>query len=369
MARAHAGRHVAPLVLAGLAALTSTPAGAADAPALLRFRIRPGAVIDLGWTGLAHGQPWPADQHLVFAVDCGTDGTGPCTLSGGAPGDVFGAPVPLSAGGVSACVVNRLRAPVSGTIDAGTGCGEIHLALTATVTLAQDVGRPCALCTGDTTAHDGRKDGRCSDGPRAGKPCEAESTSALFGGATSNDCPAPGADVGALALDLTLTTGKATRTAETRCASTLLPGACFCEGQLQPTACLSATCPADERCATGPYDGACSGQPFRGCMMGSGTAECADVAPGAGSCETRVRSCFDQTITAEGVCSPTAPTYVAAFCAAATRAASINASAGLPGPARLVLPLERLPEPAAAPASGAPGRPTPRAAAPPSGDR
>ena len=48
-------------------------------------------------------------------------------------------------------------------------------------------------------------------------------------------------------------------------------------------------------------------------------------------------------ITATGQCDPKTPTYVAVFCTPQTRAAALNSAAGLPGPARLVLPLERVP--------------------------
>ena len=43
-----------------------------------------------------------------------------------------------------------------------------------------------------------------------------------------------------------------------------------------------------------------------------------------------------------GTCDPATPTYVALFCAGATRAPAVNATAGLPGPARLLPPLERV---------------------------
>jgi hypothetical protein len=317
-------------------------APAAAGPTVVRYRVRDGSAIDLGWTGLAHQQPWPSEQRVEFTLDCRS--RAPCTVGGGAAGAIFGAPIPLSTGGVPACVVSRLRSPLAGSADPATGCGDLHLALTSTVYLGSEVAQPCPRCVGDRIANDGRKDGRCDRGPSAGNACDANAASTLFG-TTSNDClPPPASAVGTLAIDLApLTTGSVRLVAERDC-KLRRPGLadrCTCAEQRQPNECASGVCGADERCEA-PIEGVCAGAPFRGCTLGSGAAECEAVSRGAGTCEGRIRPCFGDVISATGSCDRAHPTYVAIFCAPATQAPAINATAGLPGPARLRLLLEAL---------------------------
>jgi hypothetical protein len=319
-------------------AQAQTPTAAAARAA---YKVRNGSSIDLGWTGIAHQQPWPTEQRIELALDCRSAAS--CTAGGGAAGAIFGAPVPLSTGGVPACVVSRLRAPLTGKVEPATGCGELRLALMSTVYTGRDVAQPCPRCVGDGTANDGRKDGRCDAGPNAGRACDANAASALFG-MTSNDCLPPSASiVGTLAIDLApLTTGSARLTADRQCAFHRpgLADHCVCAGQRQPNDCAAGTCGEGERCEA-PIEGICSTAPYRGCTLGSATAECA---PTGGTCEPRVRPCFGDVITATGACDRVHPAYVAIFCAPATQAPAINATAGLPGPARLRLELEALPE-------------------------
>jgi hypothetical protein len=312
-------------------------------PPIVRYRVRAASTIDLGWTGIAHHQPWPGEQRIEFALTCGEGGS--CTVSGGDAGAVFGAPVPLSTGGVPACVVNRLRAPLTGTADPATGCGELRLALTSTVHTAADVAQPCPRCNGDHVPNDGRKQGRCAGGLSSGNACDANSASALFG-ATSNDClPSQVSVIGTLAIEFApLTTGAVRIAAEREC-RLRRPGLvdhCYCPEQRQPNECSSGSCEANELCE-GPVDGVCSRAPYRSCSLGTGTRECEGLVAGTGTCEARIRPCFGDAIAATGSCHRTRPTYVALFCAPATQAPAINASAGLPGPARLRLALEAIP--------------------------
>ena len=309
----------------------------------MRYRILPGARVDLGWTGIAHAQAWPADQVLAFPVTCPEEDA-PCAVAGGAAGDPFGAPIPLAAGGIPACIVNRLRAPLGGSLERATGCAAIELRLTARVHLAESVARPCPVCAGDGAPNDGRREGRCEGGAHAGAACDAQGRSAAFG-ATSHDCPPRGDGIGDLPIDLTpLGTGTARLAGGPACAATRPGGACPCAGQMHRTACVSGTCPDGERCDGGPVDGVCEGQPFRECRLEAAAADCETRHPGAGRCIARPRPCFAATIAATGTCSPTRPTWVATFCAGATRATALNASTGLPGPGRLVLPVERVSE-------------------------
>jgi hypothetical protein len=336
-----------PAAAASPAALGSVAATKSGAPIPVLFRVRPGARADLGWTGISHGQPWPAEQRLGFALDCSAGGTR-CPALGGAPGDFFGAPIPLSSGGVPACIVNRLRTGVGGSVDTKSGCGELSLHLTASIFLGEEVARPCPVCRGDATANDGTRGGTCAGGATPGAACDAQSAGAF--GATSNDCaPNPGKNAGDLTIDVApLTTGGVELAPTLKCKAVTEKdaGRCHCAAQAQPSACVGTPCDAAGRCTDGPIDGACDGAPWRGCLPGTGRANCEDVEPGSGECQVSLRQCFGGTITASGACDPERPTYVGVFCTPQTRAAALNSAAGLPGPARLVLPLERVAVPA-----------------------
>jgi len=345
------------------AADAAAPASAAT-PTLARFRVSDASTIDIGWTGIAHHQPWTAEQPIELTLDCGADGE--CAAHGGAAGAIFGAPVALSSGGVPVCIVSRLREPLSGHVGAASGCGELRLALRSTVFSAGDLAHPCPVCAGDRAPNDGRADGRCAGGESAGTPCDANAASKLFG-ASSNAClPPAAATIGSLAIDLApLTTGSVHLTADGRCAHRR-PGMidhCYCPGQPQPNACDSGTCDGKEICE-GPVDGVCSVQPYRSCDLGNPKADCEERFPGAGTCGMRTRPCFNDTIAASGRCDPKEPTYVALFCAPATQAPGVNSTAGLPGPARLRLTLRAVTataahtkRPAGRPANRPPARP------------
>jgi hypothetical protein len=340
---AHEGHSTGPHPTDTPAANVSPGAAANVPPVPVVYRVRPGALADLGWTGISHGQPWPADQRLKFALDCSAGGAR-CKAFGGTQGDFFGAPIPLSAGGVPACIVNRLRTGVSGSVDPKTGCGELALYLASTIFLGETVANPCPVCRNDATPNDGKRDGTCEGGAGPGKPCDAESTSIL--GMTSNDCaPSPGKNAGELAIDVApLTTGEAELTATLTCKAVVGKNAphCFCAAQTQATACVGGGCEASGRCLEGPIDGICSGAPYRGCRPGTGRDDCEALQAGSGECQVSIRPCFSDRITGAGTCDPKTPTYVAVFCTPQTRAAALNSASGLPGPSRLILPLERI---------------------------
>lgn len=339
--RAHEGHTTGPHPTATASADAAPPQG----PVPVVYRILPSARADLGWTGMSHDQSWPPEQRLAFALDC-KPGEARCAAVGGTRGDFFGAPIPLSAGGIPACIVNRLRTGVGGSVDPKTGCGDLQIYLTSTIYTAANVALPCPVCNGDATPNDGKRDGRCQGGATDGAPCDAHSASPLFG-ATSNDCaPAAGSNAGELTIDLApLTTGEAAFDAKLTCK--MMPGKdaahCFCPAQVQANACSDGRCPGSGLCSDGPVDGACSKAPYRGCRLGSGRADCDDLVPGSGECRLLQRPCFGERITARGQCDPEHPTYVAVFCTPQTRAQALNVTSGLPGPSRIVLPLERVP--------------------------
>ena len=328
---------------------TTTPAGAASTvaaakPAPVVFRVRPEARADLGWTGISHQQAWPAEQRLAFALDCSAGGPR-CKAMGGARGDLFGAPIPLSSGGVPACIVNRLRTAVGGSVDPKSGCGDLQIYLTSAVFLGEEVGRPCPVCLADATPNDGKRDGHCKGGSADGAPCDAQGVSVALG-TTSNDCqPTPGKAAGELAIDLApLTTGDAALEASLSCKMGGGKDAarCACAAQVEANACLGGRCDGSKPCPDGPIDGMCSKASYRGCRPGTTKEDCEAVQPGSGVCEAVSRPCFGEKIVAKGRCDPKKPTYVGVFCTPQTGAAGLNSAAGLPGPSRLVLPLERM---------------------------
>ena len=304
----------------------------------LTYRVGSDATVDLGWTGISHGQTWPSGQAITFEMRCSSRGE-PCDVRSGRRGDLFGPPVPLSSGGVPVCLMNRLRVPVAGRLDA-SGCGTLVLALDTTVIMAQDVARPCPVCGGDGKPRDGRKDGHCEGGEKDGAPCDVEGDSVLFG-STSSDCTPSGSPVGTLPIEIgPLTTESFEWQADQPCGDGRSPTKCFCAGQAQANACSNGSC-ALSKCGKGPFDGYCSRAPFRSCKA-AGTADCDDKFPGAGKCAIRPRPCFGERITERGVCDKTRPVFAGKFCVAATSAPALNTTAGLPGPARLRLPLERV---------------------------
>lgn len=316
----------------------------------------PGSDLDTGWTGIAHNSESIHEAAVTTNLDCvGND----CTVDGAALVDtVFGAPLPLSSGGVSSCVVNEFREAVTGTYNCESGCGESAVKLRSRVFLVLDADKPCPPCVGDPTPNDGVKGGTCDGGKTPGAACDVGGISDLFqdagnaptdAGRTSNDCQPNGSPVGILSIDLNpLTTGTTTVTANQNCLSSAFPpGSCFCPGQVQANACTpDGVCPASGLCEQSPPIGRCSGQRFRGCDLTNGaTADCEDVFPGAGTCENELRPCFGTTITRTGQCGTENGVLASIFCIPATTAAAINTVAGLPGPGAVTLPASNVRRP------------------------
>jgi hypothetical protein len=357
-------------------------------------------VLDTGWTGLAHNQTVISDGKLTFTVSgcdspvrpCGTcDVSGPiqnlkadqgdinahrcsndtsikCDNDGGctSPGKCaffFGAPLPLSAGGVSTCVTNQVNGTVTGTVNVESGAFASALNLSSRVFNAIELAQPCPTCS-DTTLNDGTKGGTCSGGPKNGQPCDSNGSSAVPSfGKTSFDCPPnPGAVITTLSISLDGSSGTETMalTASSPPCSAAAGKKCFCpsDGQVtQPNACLDDTatpsvdesqCAADSQteghCAAGPIDPLCRIETFRGCL---GDSDC----PAAGdSCITQNRPCYldngavGGSVKAIGMADPpdnngeSDPTFAALFCVGKTNAA-VNAAAGLPGLGRIELPI------------------------------
>ena len=381
--------------------LTPTPTGSPQCPVAGEVESTAGTqkVLDTGWTGLAHNQTVIQDGKLTFTVSCNST-TKPCgTCNVGGPiqnlkadqGDInahrcandtsikcsgdpdcgtgkcqffFGAPLPLSAGGVSTCVTNQISGAVTGTANVESGAFHSTLNLTSRVYNGIETALPCPVCNGDATVNDGQKGGTCSGGPRNGQPCDGNGRSPIPSfGTTSFDCPPnPGALITALSIALDGSSGTETRTlgASSPVCSAAPSKKCFCpsDGQVtQPNACIDDTgvpgdgtlCQADSgsanegHCTEGPIDTHCQIETFRGCLV---PADC----PASGdSCISEARPCYldngTGSVTAVGHPDPpdasgiANPTFAALFCVGKTNAA-VNAAAGLPGLGRIELPLQ-----------------------------
>jgi hypothetical protein len=233
------------------------------------------------------------------SIECTSDSA--CT--GGTCKFFFGAPLPLTAGAVSTCVVNEVTGTISGTANIESGESEATVSLVSHVVQASDNSAPCPKCLNDPTPEDGNRGGTCSAGPREGQTCDVGGTSPTFG-PTSFDCPPPSNVIGN--LPITLPTSTSTRTRTLSADSPNCTGAagkkCFCSvcGTTAATPCFSnADCPAGITCG----GKLCFGGPTPGAPCatktdcGAGALFCSQPPNGAAS---KPNDCTDT------VCSPVA---------------------------------------------------------------
>ncbi len=206
-------------------------------------------------------------------------------------GCLLGLPQPLPNGGTSVCLVNRFVAPVSGHIDRAAGSTtDLAFEVASTTFLTGTAGgiysapdTVCPVCQRDGEAVAGSPaapaEGTCNGGERAGLPCTSTNPDGLSrdclpggvcmpgdsGCAPGIDTCAPGElcrddslNLGPLLLDMTLTTGTASRTST---------DGLFCPGQ-GPTqvGCFgrvtATNLPGFQECRTIEVDGAPAGGPL-----------------------------------------------------------------------------------------------------------
>jgi hypothetical protein len=360
----------------------------------LSFTARPGADLDTGWTGTSHDFSVQAGAVLageIGACDgqtdtvctffanvgshCSGDASRSCTESTQcAVGqscviNTYGAPLPLSSGGVPVCVVNRFAADATGTYDTATGSSEIVVLLNSLVHLSANVSQPCPICDcGDADPQTCQlgESGTCSDNPL--ESCIVEGTGPF--GPTSNDCPPnPASNVSGSGLVIPfdpLTSGTTSFASNQPCDGAGFQGqSCWCDGQPQPNACLNACdgggndgqpcandgeCPGapagackplcrqivgedagEGECVAGPIDQNCAAAGEVGC---SSDAECGPLGP----CVTKIRQCFLDPIVRQGTPGTTVGLSGSTFCIPATTSPAVNSTAGLPGPGAIRLP-------------------------------
>ena len=313
-----------------------------------------GSDLDNGWTGISHNFPVPNDSKLKFCLS-GCDGTtaNPVCASTGPTGPgtdngvVFGPPLPLVAGGVPVCVVNRFQpGPVTGTGNLVTGemSGTVNLFSDVWVT---DATRVCPRC----------ETGTCDSGTNRNGPCTVDGTVRVQNSLSPNklfklskDCPPGGNPVSTLDIPLPLTTG-----------TVATPGT----GGSKP-------CREKEDLGVPVKDNDCTGGSCNSpCQVGSDACVttipdpsnlaqqiCVDIKGGLSQvcCDNNpALPCFPTQAGGPGIVRtgrpvpPTPavpePTYpktsegtaiVATFCEAATGNANIDTVTGLPGPGALL---------------------------------
>jgi len=362
-------------------------------------------VLDSGWTGLGHNATVVDEGVLTVSLDCtpavrpcGTCSvSGPipnvhaddgsinnqrcsldtaikCTSDGDCGGDgpcrfFFGSPLPLTAGGISTCVVNEVTGGVSGTGNVETGSFQTGVSLTSSVFTQVELSRPCPTCDGDPTPNDGVAGGTCNGGPDNGNPCDVNGSSPVPAfGSTSLDCSPGVKGTGIAALPIDLSGSSGTETLEITSGSPnctafgfnpnnppfVADGKCPCSAAggepTRPNPCINAVCDdvggGQGECMTaGPFDQNCAPlETFRGCLADS---DCT----GSDTCAPRARSCFldngfiGGTIDAQGNAGVPSngvsnSIFAATFCIDNTSSGAVNAAAGLPGPGRIELPIE-----------------------------
>ena len=273
-----------------------------------------GADLDTGWTGIAHDQG-ALIGHVFEADTYGCSSGGPdteCSFVGRYATPYFGAPLPLSSGGVPICVLNEVVGVTNGTLELTTGDLTYDYALNSRVYTGLAVAQPCPRCDGDVTVDDDVKDGTCNGGLNAGAPCDADGLSSSFG-ATSFDClPTDASNIGNLSIRFDdATTGTKTRTpsvASPSCSATGFGAQkCFCDTcnnvDAQPCA-SNADCPP-----SGGAPGICGGRRCIGGTNAGALCAAASQCPGGGLClrpgePTRPDACLEDTsVMGSGACA------------------------------------------------------------------
>jgi hypothetical protein len=252
---------------------------------------------------------------LDTSIECTGDGdcgaNGPCAF-------FFGAPLPLTAGGVSTCVTNRVVGTITGTANIETGDAESATSLISRVFTGIQNDAPCPVCTGDPTPADGQRGGTCSDGSRIGQACDVGGLSPTFAasGQTSFDCPQDSlAQIAALPINLNTTTGTAQRTLSD--ASPLCSQFGFLDKRCQCDTCATAAaepctsnadCPnsticGGTRCIGGPNNGATCTPPTTDCGAG-GFCSVPGQPTAPNSCASGATCVATATDATRGVCDP-----------------------------------------------------------------
>ena len=328
---------------------TTLPGCAANpqgGPDQLQLVVTTGSDLDNGWTGVSHNFPVPVGTTVKFCLtNCDETTDAVCDASGstdvaGTPslnGATFGPPLPLVAGGIPVCVVNKYsEAAITGVANIQTGelTGAIHLGSEVWTTPAQAV---CPKCSGANIGDAGT----CSGGPNKNHNCVTEgivtvnSDNPPINGAVytlSSSCPPGGlgqTKVATLPINLDpLTTATAT-----------LAGPKPCQGQTQDDACganaCTSSCPG-----TPPLKGGIN----QSCCANAQQTPCFPTKTGSivrtGQLEAPTPQWPDTTYPKTGVGGTSGENLVSVFCEAKTNS-TIDGVTGLAGPGAIILPVKQ----------------------------
>ncbi|HEY2386790.1 MAG TPA: PQQ-binding-like beta-propeller repeat protein [Candidatus Binatia bacterium] len=301
-----------------------------DCPKTLEMTgIGMGAVVDRGWTGIAHDVELPSGGTYTVGItgcDSPSRPCGTCTLAGPVP-NIYAANyalktggqinnrrcvddtrvdchgnggcnsgtcayyastyIPVTVGGVSACVEQYYAGPVTGTVNLESGTLATNTVLAERIYSGLTVRIGCPRCLGDVASNDGKRDGTCAEGIDAGSSCDVNgSSSNPILGPTSFDCrPNPGARIASTTYPFGTSTSTLTKTLSAGSPSCRAPGftggKCVCDtcNDAAATACSSnadctavgATVCGGRRCTGGPKNGTpCSVNsqcPSGGCVV------------------------------------------------------------------------------------------------------
>jgi len=286
-----------------------------DCPKTLELTgIGTGGVADRGWTGMAHDVEMPnGGTYTVGITGCSSPSRpcGTCTFSGPVP-NIYaanytlktgaqinnrrctadtrvdchgnagcatgtceyyaGTYIPVSVGGVSACVEQYYTGSVTGTLNVESGAISTDAVMVERVYTGIAARIGCPRCLGDGAANDGKRDGTCAEGFDVGGPCDVNgATSNPVFGPTSLDCrPQPGGRLSTATYGIGSTTGSLTKTLSASSPSCRAAGftgdKCMCDtcDNAAASACSSnAECTAvgasvcgGKRCLGGPNNGA-----------------------------------------------------------------------------------------------------------------
>lgn len=319
-------------------------------PSQLTFTVlNNGTDLDNGWTGTSHNFPVPSNSKLKFCLcncndtdnpDCtGQGATGPNSLNG----TTFGPPLPLIAGGVPVCVVNRFNGPVTGggNLQTGEASGMVNLFSDVYVT---DATRVCPRCNG----------GNCDSGTRVGQACTVDGQVLVAESLAQNKifqlsqaCPPGGTPVGTLNITLPVTTGTSTLSGSKPCREREAQGVPVLDDACGAAGCGADCQPGSKACETmapspiDPTQMVCidsKGGISQKCCMGDAATPCFPTGGGGPGIMRTGRPVPPTPAWPDPTYpkSTTGTVMVATFCEAATTRFTVDQVAGLPGPGALI---------------------------------
>jgi hypothetical protein len=313
-----------------------------------------GGDLDSGWTGTSFNFPIVDGVRVNLCLsECDLAADPVCAVNGftgpdQANGETLGPPLPLVAGGVAVCVVNRFARTgpegITGSLDLQTGAGEASVDLLSDVHIT-DRGRECPRC----------KNGRCDSGANKGGTCvvhgqvrveESFDPDKLF--PLSIDCPPLSSQqIATLEIPLRLTTGTAL--------TPVTQGSRFpCDGPRG-----RGIPPQHDNCGGGACGAACTGCTEVPDPIDPSQLVCRDLKGGIAQvccADNTVVGCHPTARNGPGIIrigravspeplwpDPTLPktasgsVLAATFCIPATGTNTVDTVSGLPGPGALLL--------------------------------